>query len=158
MRWEAATKPAEGAGIRVVHLRTANVLAPGGGLLGVLLPIARLGLLPTFGRGTQMFPWITLEDYVRAIFHILETPGIRGAVNLASPGAVDNARFMRTLAKAAHRWVLAGIPSWALRLAPGGMADAMLLPGARVEPRRLLETGFEFHGPELESALGAVMG
>jgi uncharacterized protein len=158
VRWESATGPAAGAGIRVVHLRTANVLTPGGGLLGVLLPVVRLGLATTFGPGSQMFPWITLGDYVRAVFHILDTPAIVGAVNMASPGAVDNARFMRTLARVVHRRVLARIPSWALRLAPGGMADEMLLPGARVEPRRLLEMGFEFLGPDLEAALDAMLG
>jgi len=157
VRWEAATKPAEEAGIRVVHLRTANVLTPEGGVLGVLLPIVRLGLAATFGPGTQMFPWITLEDYVHAVIHILETPSLRGAVNLASPGAVTNAQFTRSLARVANRWVLLTIPSWALRLAPGGMADEMLLPGARVEPRRLLETGFEFGGGELQPALEAML-
>jgi uncharacterized protein len=158
VRWEAATKPAQAAGIRVARLRTANVLAADGGLLGVLGPIARLGLTTTFGSGAQMFPWITIEDYVRATMHILETPALAGAVNMASPGAVNNAKFMETLAKVVHRRVLAGIPAWALRLAPGGMADAMLLPGARVEPRRLLATGFEFRGDDLESALGSLLG
>jgi uncharacterized protein len=41
--WEAATSPAEDAGVRVVHLRTGIVLSPRGGALKKLLPLFRFG-------------------------------------------------------------------------------------------------------------------
>lgn len=156
-QWEAATEPAESAGLRVVHLRTAVVLSSEGGVLAVMLPIFRLGLGASFGSGRQMYPWVTLADHVRALFHVLERPAFRGPVNLASPGIVNNAEFTRVLARVAGRRAIFRIPAWLLRLAPGGMADELLLPGARVEPRRLLDGGFEFDDPDLEDALRGML-
>jgi len=151
--WEANTAPAAAAGIRVVNMRTANVLTPAGGMLATLLPVFRLGFGAPFGTGTQVWSWITLEDMVAAIFHVLEHERLHGPVNFAAPGAVSNEAFTRILAAAVHRPTVFRIPAFATRLAPGGMGEEILLGGARVVPRALLDSGFAFAWPELKPAL-----
>jgi hypothetical protein len=155
--WEAATRPAEDAGIRVVHMRTANVLTPRGGMLATLLPVFRLGFGAPFGSGNQVWSWIALDDMLGAIFHVLDHSGIRGPVNFAAPGAVSNAAFTRALAAAVNRPAVFRIPSFAARLAPGGMGDEVLLSGARAVPKVLLDTGYTFRWPELMPALKAMI-
>lgn len=155
--WEASTRAAEEAGIRVVHMRFGNILSPDGGLLATLIPIFRLGLAASFGSGRQMWPWIALEDIPPAILHLLERPEIAGPVNFVAPEPVSNAEFTDILASVLGRPSLLSVPKFAARLAPGGMADEILLAGARLVPRRLLESGYEFRWPRLEPALRAML-
>jgi uncharacterized protein len=156
--WEAAAGAAAQAGIRVLHMRFGNVLSPGGGMLGTLLPLYRLGLAATLGSGRQMWPWIALEDVTPAMLHLLERPEVGGPVNFVAPHPVSNAEFTDAVAAALGRPSLLRVPKFAARLAPGGMADELLLSGARVVPRRLLESGYHFRQPRLEPALRAMLG
>ncbi len=155
--WEAATQPAETAGIRVAHLRTGIVLSPAGGALRKLLPLFRLGLGGRFGSGRQWQSWISIDDHVRAIEHLL-TPDIAGAVNLTAPGAVTNRDFTKVLAQVLHRPAVMTVPSFAPKLLLGGdLADALLFTGQRVQPTRLLSSGFEFRHPTLDGALRSLL-
>jgi len=156
--WEAATEPAREAGIRVANLRIGIVLASGGGALSSMLPVFRLGLGGPLGRGTQYMSWIELGDLVRAIEHVLTTEALEGPVNAVSPMPVTNRVFTRTLGRVLGRPVILFVPSAALRLAFGEMAEETLLASARVSPERLTESGFSFHYPELEGALRHVFG
>src|SRR6188472_4239155 len=101
--WEAATAPAEEAGIRVVHLRTGIVLAAHGGALHRMLLPFRLGLGGRIGSGEQYLSWITLDDHVGAMRHLLATDSVGGAVNLTAPNPVTNAEFTRALGSSLHR-------------------------------------------------------
>jgi len=155
--WESSTRPAADAGIRVVHTRLGNVLSPDGGMLATLIPIFRLGLAASFGSGRQMWPWIALEDIPPAIMHLLERPEIAGPVNFVAPDPVSNDEFTSTLAGVLKRPSLFSIPKFATRLAPGGMGEEILLSGARLVPKRLLESGYEFRQPRLEAALRGML-
>jgi uncharacterized protein len=155
--WEAATRPASEAGIRVVNMRFGNVLSPRGGMLGVVVPIFRLGLAAKLGSGRQMWPWIALEDMPPAMLHVLARPEIAGPVNFVAPEPVSNAEFTDTLASVLGRPSVLSVPKFAARLAPGGMADDMLLGGARVVPQVLLDSGYQFRWPTLKPALKAML-
>jgi hypothetical protein len=155
--WEAGTQDAERAGIRVVHLRTAPALSTRGGSLAVQLPVFKLGLGAKFGTGEQPWPWIALEDVVQAQLFGATQPELRGPVNVAAPGAVTNAQATKAIADAVHRPAFLTIPAFAARLAPGGMADELLLGGARVVPAKLARAGYEFRYPRLEDALGDML-
>ncbi len=152
--WEAATGPAEQAGIRVVNLRSGLVLTPAGGLLARLLPLARLGLCPRFASGTQVMSWISLQDEIRAISFLLSRKDITGPVNLTAPVAATNSEFTAALAAAVHRrdlpWLR--VPALVLRLGLGE-ASVELLTSARVTPKRLLEAGFGFRDRTVPEAL-----
>lgn len=151
--WEAAAEPARRAGLRVVHPRLAMVLSTRGGALAKLLTPFRLGLGTRFGSGMQYMSWITIDDVSAAFLHLIEHPELAGPVNLSAPGAVRNREFTRILGRVLSRPALLAAPAFALRLLLGEMADEMLLSGARVEPQRLLRSGFRFRHPELEGAL-----
>jgi len=155
--WEQSTRAAAEAGIRVVHMRNGNVLSPRGGMLPALLPLFRLGLGAKFGSGEQVWPWIALDDYPHALLHILEKTDLAGPVNFVAPEPVTNARFTNTLAAAVGRQAFFTVPSFATRLAPGGMGEELLLGGVRMVPARLLESGYRFRWPELAPALRAML-
>lgn len=138
-RWEAATEPAEAAGVRVVHLRTGIVLGPGGGALGPLLPLVRLGLGGRLGPGSQYWPWISLLDEVRAIQHLL-TADVSGPVNLVTEPQ-HSVEVVKALAAALHRPAVIPVPAFALRIVLGDFSSEVL-GSIRAIPRALEESGF----------------
>jgi uncharacterized protein len=151
--WEAAAKPAVDRGIRVVHLRTGLVLAAQGGALAKMLPPFRLGIAGIIGSGRQYMSWIALDDLVAVISYALSNETLRGPVNAVAPNPVTNYEFTKTLGRVLRRPTLFPMPAFAARLAFGEMADGLLLASTRVEPKRLLDSGFRFRFPELEAAL-----
>lgn len=155
--WEASTRAASDAGIRVVHTRFGTVLSPDGGMLGVLLPLYKLGLGSEIGDGRQYWPWIALPEITPAMLHVLERPEISGPVNFVAPEQVTNADFTETVAAVVGRPSFLRLPSFAAKLAPGGMAEELLLRGARVVPGKLLGSGYEFRYAELKPALRAML-
>jgi uncharacterized protein len=157
LAWEKAARPAEDAGIRVVHLRFGVVLSPVGGALKQMLPIFRAGLGGRLGSGRQWISWIALPDVTRAIEFLLQTKDVAGPVNLVAPNPVTNLELTRSLARAVHRPALLPVPAFALRLAFGEMAEATILQSVRVVPDRLRTAGFDFEYPELEAALHAIL-
>lgn len=155
--WEAATTPAEDAGIRVAHLRTGIVLSPAGGALKKLLPLFRFGLGGRMGSGRQWQSWISIDDQVGAIAFLL-TADISGPVNLTAPTPVTNAEFTKVLAEALSRPALLPIPSFGPRLLLGrDLADALLFTGQRVLPDRLTEAGFAFEHSTLAEAFASLL-
>jgi len=155
--WEGAADPARRAGIRVVHLRNANVLDAHRGFLTPLLPLFRFGLGGRLGSGRQYFSWIAVDDWVEAAYHVLTTERLAGPVNMAAPQAVTNAEFTRTLARVLRRPALFAAPAAAMRLVMGELADELLV-SERVSPARLLASGFAFRYPALEDALRHLLG
>lgn len=157
-KWETATEPAEEAGIRTVHIRTGVVLSKRGGTLERILPLFKLGLGGRLGSGDQWFSWISLDDEVAAILHLLETAGASGAFNLTAPDPVTNRDFTKTLGRVLRRPTVLPVPRPVMRLALGSeLADELVLGGQRVLPRRLEDSGFVFTHPDLESALLAAV-
>lgn len=155
--WEAATAPAAAAGVRVAMIRTGIVLAEQGGALPKLLPLFKFGLGGRFGSGRQWMSWISLDDEVAAIEHLLDI-AISGAVNLVAPNPVTNRQFASTLGSVLRRPSLLPAPAFAPRLLLGrDRADALLFDGQRATPRTLLDSGFGFQYPTLEEALGAIL-
>jgi len=151
--WEAATEPAAKADIRTVNLRTGIVLSRSGGALKQMLLPFRLGLGGRIGSGRQWWSWIHIEDFIAAVHHTLQNESVKGPVNMVSPGPVTNAEFTKTLARVLRRPAILPVPAFAARLALGQLADEALLAGARVEPKKLVESGFDFKFPDLGSAL-----
>ena len=155
--WEAATRGAAEAGLRVVNLRMGIVLSSDGGALAKMLTPFKLGVGGRIGSGRQYLSWITLEDLVHVIRFALEEDRLRGPVNAVAPNPVTNEEFTKTLGRVLGRPTVFPLPSFAARLAFGEMADALLLSGSRVAPARLEEAGFRFTQPELEGALRSVL-
>jgi uncharacterized protein (TIGR01777 family) len=153
--WEAATAPAEQAGVRVVHARTGIVLSSEGGALGRLLPLLRLGVGGRLGPGTQYWSWITLRDEVDALRHLLTAP-VHGPVNLCSPHPATNAEITRALARELHRPAVVAVPSVALRVVLGELASD-ILGSQRALPTVLEASGFAYSDPLLDDAARRVV-
>ena len=155
LAWEAETNAAREHGVEAAALRLGLVLAADGGALARMLPPFRFGLGGRLGDGRQWMPWIHLEDVARAFRSLLEAPAgsLAPAYNLTAPAPATNAEFTRALGRALRRPTPFPAPGFALRLALGEMAEALLLSGQRAVPKRLLDSGFDFRHPALETAL-----
>ncbi|MCF8042784.1 MAG: TIGR01777 family oxidoreductase [Desulfarculaceae bacterium] len=149
--WEAEAQAATQFGARVVCTRFGIVLGSGGGALGQMLPLFKLGLGGPLGGGRQWFSWVHQADLVRALLFCL-TNEMSGAANCCSPGPVTNREFTRTLGRVLGRPAILPAPGFAVRLAMGEMGS-VVLTGQRVIPQALTRAGFSFQFPELEGAL-----
>ena len=154
--WEAAAAPARDAGIRVVNFRQGMVLAKEGGALARMLLPFKLGVGGRVGSGKQWWTWVAIDDVTAAYGFVLGHE-IDGVVNLAAPNPVTNAQFADALGKALGRPTILPTPAFAIRALFGEMGEDVLLCGRRALPARLIEAGFDFSAPTIETALSHVL-
>jgi uncharacterized protein (TIGR01777 family) len=155
-RWENATSAASEAGARVCRIRTTAAMHRSGSLLGTALPVFRLGLGARIGSGKQYMSMLSRTDWIRAATFLIEHDDLSGPFNLGMPNPVTNAEFTDALGKALHRPTRLVAPAPVLRLAAGSLADD-LLGSLRVVPAALLEAGFTFEHPDIDSMLQAAI-
>jgi len=156
-QWEAASLRASEFGARTVVLRTGIVLDKNGGALPRMLLPFRFGAGGRLGSGRQWMSWLALEELVAMIQFALTANSVTGPTNAVSPHPVRNAEFTKVLARVLRRPAIFPAPAFALRLALGEMADALLLSSQKVLPSRFESLGYRFALPDLESALRAVL-
>lgn len=155
--WEKAADAVAVLGLRVMKWRTGVVLGREGAAFKQMMIPFRLGVGGRLGSGTQWMPWIHVEDLAASMLHGIGHATLSGPVNGTAPEPERNADFTRKLAKALHRPAMLPVPPFALKLALGGFASAVL-SSQRAVPRALLESGFKFRYPTLEMALGDLIG
>lgn len=155
--WERSTEAVEAMGIRRVVVRTGLVLSTSGGLFPVVLLPFRMFVGGRLGGGDQGFSWIHAEDQRRALRWLIESEDLHGTFNLTAPEPVSMAELGRLVAGALHRPYWFPTPAFLLRLVLGQKA-MLVLKGQFVQPRRLLEAGFTYRYPTLESALDSLLG
>lgn len=165
MAWEGATSAASDAGIGVARIRSGIVLDTDGGALGRLLtPLGpkwlspyRWGMAGPVGRGRQWWSWISLDDEVGAILHLLDNQ-VTGPVNLTAPEPVRHKEFIKALGRVLGRPTVIPIPPFVVRLVVGSeLADALVLQGQRTVPTVLQSTGFEFGVVDVEEGLRSAL-
>ena len=155
--WESAAEAAAKAGIRTVQMRFGLVLSSSGGALQKMLLPFRMGIGGNIGNGRQWWSWIDIHDLVGAVQHLMKTDALRGPVNVVGPSPVRNAEFTKTLASVLSRPAIFPMPAFAARLAFGQMGDELLLASQRVEPAKLLVSGYVFQKPDLRKALEDIL-
>jgi len=153
--WERACEEVPLPRTRKLLLRSAIVLSPErGGIFDVLLGLVRRGLGGTAGDGRQWVSWIHHEDFVRALYWLIDHEEVAGAVNVAAPGPLPNADFMRALREAWGARI--GLPATRWMLEVGALflrtETELVLKSRRVAPGRLLEGGFAFRHPSWPEA------
>lgn len=156
--WEQAADTGTAVGIRVVNLRFGVILAAQGGALKQMLPLFKLGLGGTLGNGFQWMSWISLAEVLRVVDFCLAEPQISGPVNAVCPTPVTNREFTRSLAHYLHRPGLLRVPSSALTLVFGEMANAAILASTRALPAKLQGMGFTFQHSMLAAAWLSILG
>src|SRR5437879_6061754 len=155
--WEAEALKAEALGIRVVLARFGIILGREGGALPKMMLPFKFGAGGRLGSGQQWMSWVALEDVVGILRFVIENNSSRGPINIVSPQPLQNAEFTRVLAKAMRRPALFPAPAFALRLALGEMADALLLSSQRVAPQALEKLGYRLLHSDLSTALSAIL-
>jgi uncharacterized protein (TIGR01777 family) len=155
--WETSTKKVQEMDVRHIVIRTGVVLGKSGGALPRLLAPFRLFVGGPLGNGKQYFPWIHLDDEVKAIHFLAESEDLEGPFNLVAPESRSMKDFCAVLGRVMRRPSWLRVPDLALKLAFGRMAEEVLLSGQRALPRRLMEAGYEFAYPDLEPALREIL-
>lgn len=156
--WERATQPAEEAGIRTVHLRTGLVLNPAGGALALALPFYRASLGMRITGREIWLSWVALNDLVHVMWHLMWDGSIAGPVNVVAPKPVTMAQFTRALRSILRRPAPIIMPERVARLVGGTSFSETVLLSQNVHPERLLNSGYDFLLPDLESALRFQLG
>ena len=154
--WEAQALGAEEFGTRVVLARFGIILATEGGALPEMMLPFKFGVGGRIGDGKQWMSWVTLEDVVAILRLALIKSDLRGPINVVAPEPVRNAEFVKALAEAMHRPAIFPAPAFALRLAMGEMANALLLSSQRVVPQKLTTAGYSFASHNLKDALETI--
>jgi uncharacterized protein (TIGR01777 family) len=150
--WEAAAAPARDAGVRTCHPRIGIVLGRGGGALARMLPFFRAFVGGPVGDGTQYLAWVHMADTVGAIEHAIANRALEGPYNVTAPEPVTMNQLADALGDALGRPAALRVPCFAVRLAMGQAAEAVLT-GQRAIPERLVASGYAFVFPELPSAI-----
>lgn len=152
VQWEAATAPVEGMGVRRIVTRTGIVLDRNEGALARLLLPMKMFVGGPLGTGDQYYPWIHVEDAVRAYQFLLENQDARGPYNISAPQPVTNRELVKTMGEVVNRPAFFPVPGFALGLTLGEVST-LVLEGQRMIPERLEQTEFEYEHPELKPAL-----
>jgi uncharacterized protein len=155
--WEARAREAEELGVRVVTTRTGVMLSESGGALAKMLPPFKLGVGGPVAGGRQYMSWVHIDDVVGAMLFCLDEQSVSGPVNVTAPDPATNAELSKTLGRVLRRPAFFPVPAVAVKLLYGEMAE-IVITGARVVPRRLLEHRYRFKYVELEAALRAALG
>jgi uncharacterized protein (TIGR01777 family) len=155
-QWEAEAMRAASDRTRVVSVRTGVVLEKSGGALPQMALPFRLFAGGPVGSGRQYLPWIHRDDWVGLVRWTIATPSASGPLNLTGPQPVTNTQFARALGRALHRPAFMPAPAFALRLALGELADALLLSGQRALPAKAERGGYRFKYSTADEALRAI--
>ncbi len=149
-KWEEVAATLKEVGVRVVHTRFGLVLHPSKGIFSRLQMAAKVCLGAVLGTGAQKVSWISIDDLIYGIYHIIYKEEVSGPVNFTSPYSVTQREFIEKIANKNHRKVFLTISKRLLKLFLGQMADELLLTDQKVYPKKLIQSGYEFFHPKLD--------
>ncbi len=156
-KWEHEAGLLQSQDIRVVNLRIGLVLSADGGALKPMLLPFKMGVGGKLGSGKQYMSWVMLEDVVGSIEFIINNKNINGAVNIVSPAPVTNEQFTKKLGKALCRPTFFTVPSFVLNMLVPDMAKEIILCSTRAIPKKLLDSGYEFHYSDIDSSFADLL-
>lgn len=158
-KWEAVFFDFDLPHTRQVALRTSVVLGENGGALEPLTKLTKFGLGGKQASGKQMISWIHEEDYFNIILFILQNTTLSGVINCTSPEPVSNKVFMKTIRKVLNIHVGFPAPALVIRLISRliGKESKLILNSSNIHPKRLLEAGYKFTFPDINSALADLL-
>ncbi len=155
-QWEKEAMALTNKNTKVVIFRLGIVLGRTGGMVKKMMALANAGLGATLGSGKQSFPFVHIQDVIRAFEYVINCGKCRGVYNLVAPFSTDNYTFTKTMAKKMSRPQLFRIPEWLLRIIFLDGAK-VFTEGQRVIPERLLAEGFLFQYDTLDTCLDSIV-
>jgi len=156
--WESAASMVRESEVRTIFLRSGIVLSGTGGALGKMLLPFKMGVGGPMGGGRQWMSWISLDDEIYAIHHLLMNVESDGIYNLTAPNPSRQKNFAKTLGKVLRRPAFVPLPAFVVRVLFGEMGVKLTLESQKVIPTRLVQEGYEFLHPNLEVALTDTLG
>jgi len=154
--WEkAATIPKE-VGVRNVKIRTGVVLGREGGMIQSMFFPFWFGVGGPVGSGLQPLPWIHIDDLCYLIKFSIDNPKIKGVLNGVAPQIITNRQFAKAFGKALWRPAFIPLPEFAVDIMFSKERSVLLTQGPKVQPKRTLETGFEYEFSEIYPACKTV--
>lgn len=152
--WEKEFFKSKTENVRKVALRTSIVLGNNGGAFPKLKMLTKSGLGGKQGRGNQNVSWIHIDDFCKAIQHIIDNENMSGVINVTAPNPLSNEEFMMKLRKEMKVPFGLNAPVWQLEIASifMGTETELLLKSRNVYPQKLIKSGFEFTYSNIESA------
>lgn len=154
--WEAASKAASNAGIRVVNARFSAVLGKSGGLLKKMLPVFRMAAGGRLGNGKQIMSWVDLNDAVGIIWHCMQNEDIRGPVNVTAPNPLSNKEFTKALSKAVGLPAFLPVPEFIIKTVFAEMGEVLMLSSIKCASEKLGD--YEFKYPTVRESLNIQLG
>jgi hypothetical protein len=155
--WETVAKVEIPDEIRLVIVRTGMVLSTNGGMLPKLAKPVKYFVGAWFGTGNQPVSWVHISDEVKAIIHLMHSENASGEFNIVAPNPITQKQLVKEIAKLLSRPAWLSIPALPLKWAMGQMAEELLLNGSKVDPKRLIDSGYEFSFPEIKGALSDLL-
>lgn len=157
VQWEQAAEKLTAVVGRLVIIRIGIVLSSDGGAFQKMMIPFQFRMASYFGDGSMFYSWIHIEDIARTFIHAITDDNIRGVYNGVAPEVVTNKVMIETIKNVKPGWhLLNPVPTAALRLAMGEMADVVLTSN-RVRSEKLVKTGFEFKYPSLRPAIQVLL-
>ncbi|KAJ1528485.1 hypothetical protein ONE63_006894 [Megalurothrips usitatus] len=150
--WEKAAKLPSTSGVRQVTVRSGVVLGRNGGMIQQLFLPFFFGLGGPIASGNQFLPWIYIDDMARLIHFAIENEKVCGVLNGVAPQIITNREFSSAFGKAMWRPSILPVPKFALDIAFGEERAKVMTDGQKVVPKRVLEYGFKYDYPDINSA------
>ena len=151
--WEAAAHELDATGVRLVIVRTGQVLTAEGGMLGEMLTPFKLGVGGPLAGGDQYLSWIHIDDEIGILLWALDNERVSGTINASAPSPATNKVFSKALGRALNRPAIMPVPGLVLDLKFGREFGRVLRGGQRAIPKRTQELGYQFSYPDLDAAL-----
>lgn len=155
-QWEQTFFDYKNPKTRQIALRIAIVLGKDGGAFPPLYHLAKYGLGGTQGSGKQMMSWVHIEDLFQlCLFSIHQNSLTNCSINCCAPNAISNQIFMQTLREKLKMPI--GLPAaeWMIKIGAKFLqteAD-LLLGSCWIYPKTLLDNGFQFSFPTIDTAI-----
>lgn len=147
------------SGIPFAAAYLGTVYGAGKAFASTILPDLAKGSFPIIGGGKNKLPLIHVEDAARALVHIagLGRAIVDRSFVVAHPCGSTSEAFFNAIAGELGARRPRHLPAWLVSLVAGRGAVELMSADARVAPDGLLQSGFAFRFPTLESGVRAMV-
>lgn len=154
-RLEAATRPAENTGIRVMHMRLGTIVCRSARPILPCLTLFSDYVAAMCYDAKGRTSWISKEDALAAINFLLENEEIRSPVNITSGDFPSRKDLLNTLKRHHNINIMLPIPRSLLQGILGKHRASLYCMSTMAMPVKLLQAGFLIQNISLSEYLGS---